>query len=78
MTVALQALCKTLGIPILAAALQYSLLNPDIDLTLVGVNKMENLSSTFGSLSVSIHPEQWAAIHALQNKQPFLRVQDDL
>lgn len=76
--VAMQKLCKHLGVPILAAALQYSLLNADIDMTLVGINKLENLTSTFESLSIAIHPEQWAEIFALQGKQPYLYVQDDL
>jgi aryl-alcohol dehydrogenase-like predicted oxidoreductase len=78
MTVSLQALCRKQNVPILAAALQYSLLNPDIDMTLVGINRMENLVSTFESLSEAIHPEHWAEIFALQEKQPYMYVQDDL
>lgn len=76
--VQMQALCAQMGVPVLAAALQYSLLNPDIDMTLIGIGKMANLTSTFDSLDTVIHPEQWAAICALQESVPFMYVQDDL
>jgi aryl-alcohol dehydrogenase-like predicted oxidoreductase len=75
---AMQALCSRLGIPVLAAALQFPLLNPDVDMTLIGIGRMENLRSTFDSLNTVIHPEHWAAISALQEQQPFITVQDDL
>jgi aryl-alcohol dehydrogenase-like predicted oxidoreductase len=75
---AMQSLCKKLGIPVLAAALQISLFNPGIDMTLIGTGRMENLNSTFESLNTIIHPEHWAAITALMEAQPFLYVEDGL
>ena len=76
--VQMQALCCKLGIPVLAAALQFSLLNPAIDMTLIGIGRLDNLTSTFDSLNTVIRPEQWGAIIALQETLPLMYVQDDL
>ena len=71
-------LCAKLEVPVLAAALQFPLLNPDIDMTLIGIGRMDNLHSTLTSLATPIYAEQWAEILALQEKQPFMYIQDDL
>ena len=77
-TVRLQALCKSAGINILAPALQYSLLNPHIDITLNGIHRLSNIESTIAAMDTVIFPEIWAAIQAIQDQNEFMDVQDDL
>ena len=74
----MQTLCREIGVDILAASLQISLLNPGIDMLLNGIKRMSNLESTLESLNSVIHPEQWARIFELQDRDPYLYVQDDL
>jgi len=71
-------LCSSMGISIFDVAAQMSLLNPDIDMTLVGIGREENLSATLASLEAVIYPEQWARIFALQDKFPLMYIQDNL
>lgn len=77
-TVKFQALCKEAGFNILAPALQYSLLNPNVDITLNGIHRISNLESTIEAMDTVIHPEIWAAIEELQSLNPYADVQDDL
>jgi aryl-alcohol dehydrogenase-like predicted oxidoreductase len=77
-TVRLQALCKEAGFSILAPALQYSLLNPYIDITLNGIHRISNIESTITAIDTVIRPEVWAAIQELQDRNQFMDVQDDL
>lgn len=74
----MQALCREMGVDITSASLQYSLFNPDITLTLNGIKRDSNIDSTVAAMRAVIHPEQWARIYALQEKDPYLYVQDDL
>ncbi len=78
MTLKIQNKCKEMGVPILAAALQFPLLQPDIDITLNGLARTSNLDSTLSSLQVNIHSEQWAEILKLQEQDPYMYVQDNL
>lgn len=78
LTVQLQNKCKEMGIPIIAAAMQYSLLNPFVDLTLNGLARMSNLDSTMDSLNTVIYPDQWAEIFRLQEQESHIYIQDDL
>jgi len=71
-------LCKSMGVSIFDIAAQMSLLNPDIDMTLIGIHRTENLTSTLASLEAVIYPEQWARIFALQDGFPLMYVQDNL
>lgn len=77
-TAKLQALCKEKEINILAPAFQYSLLNPNIDITLNGIKSMSNIESTIKAIEATVHPEVWAAIEELQSLNPYVDVQDDL
>lgn len=74
----MQEVCRKHGIPILAPALQFTLLNPKVDISLNGLARMSNLTSTLEALRVPIWPEQWAEIFAVQNAQPYIDIQDDL
>ena len=71
-------LCTEMGISIYDVAVQMSLLNPDIDMTLVGVYRMEYLESILKSLEAVICPEQWARIFELQDSFPLMYIQDNL
>jgi aryl-alcohol dehydrogenase-like predicted oxidoreductase len=74
----LQELCRTKGIPLLPAALQFSLLKPGIDITLNGFSSMNHLNSTLDALKKVIYPEQWAEIMKLQECFPMMHVQDNM
>lgn len=77
-TLEFQSICQHAGISILAPALQYSLLNPDIDMTLNGIHRFSNIESTIEAMETVIYPEVWAAIEHRQNQNPFCDIQDDL
>ncbi|MDR1600212.1 MAG: aldo/keto reductase [Oscillospiraceae bacterium] len=70
-------MCSRLGIDIIAASLQYPMLNPDIDITLNGIRRPSNLESTLKALREPLHAEQWAAIEELQRTHPMLRIPDE-
>lgn len=74
----IRELCRSMGISIFDVATQMSLLNPGIDMTLIGIRRMENLASTLASLEAVIYPEQWARIFALQDEFPLMYIQDNL
>ncbi|MDR1947908.1 MAG: aldo/keto reductase [Spirochaetaceae bacterium] len=73
----MQELCRNIGIDIVAASLQFSLFNPDIDMTLNGLRRMSNLESTINAMRARIEPEQWAAITELQRTHPNIRIPDE-
>ncbi len=72
----MQKLLKELGVPVLAAAFQIPLLNPDIDITFNGIRTAAQLASSLQSLEHAIHPEQWAQILSLRQRLPFGSVQE--
>ena len=74
---AMQCLCERLGVDVIAAAMQYSLLNPDIDMTLNGIKRFSNLESTISAMRECIAPEHWAEIFALQRENPILEIPDE-
>ncbi len=73
----MQTLCKQMKVDIVAAALQYSLLNPDIDITLNGIKRLNNLESTIKCMDTVIYPEQWAELFALQKTIKTIDVMDE-
>jgi len=75
---AMQQLCREMGVDIVQASLQYPMLNPGIALTLNGIKRDSNIDSTVAAMRAVIYPEQWARILELQEKDPYLNVQDDL
>ena len=74
----MQDLCGEMGVDIVHASLQYSLFNPGICMTLNGIRRESNIDSTIAAMRTAIYPEQWARIYALQEKDPYLYIQDDL
>jgi len=73
----MQALCREAGVDITAAAVQFPLLHPDIDMTLIGVKRQSNLDDTIRAMRHPLHPEQWAAIIALQAGCASIGVEDE-
>lgn len=69
--------CDANNIDMVAAALQYSLLNPDIDITLNGIKRFSNLESTIRSMNTVIYPEQWAGIFKLQSEHEHFLYEDE-
>ncbi|MCL2708619.1 MAG: aldo/keto reductase [Defluviitaleaceae bacterium] len=63
----MKALCKSIGVDIIAAALQDSLHDNDIDILLNGIARPDNLESTLRAMRTQIFPEQWAQIDALRH-----------
>ena len=75
---AMSALCEEMGVSVIHAALQYSLFNPDITMTLNGIARMSNLDSTEAAMRAVIEPEKWMRIAELQSKNPYFYTQDNL
>ena len=73
----LKDLCDDLKINIIEASIQYSLLNPDVDITLNGIKRPGNLESTISAIEHPLYPEQWAAIEALQRTCPSINIMDE-
>jgi D-threo-aldose 1-dehydrogenase len=61
----LRAICDRYGVALAAAALQYSLLDPRIDVTIVGMSRPERLQQTIDLASVDIPPVLWEEVNAL-------------
>ncbi len=74
----IQDLCRREGINILDPALQYSLLDPDVDILLNGIHRISNLESTIAAMSRVVRPEIWAEIFRIQNRDPYSFIQRDL
>jgi aryl-alcohol dehydrogenase-like predicted oxidoreductase len=74
----MQDLCREMGVCITHASPQNSLLNPGIGMTLNGIRRDSNIDSTVAAMRSHIYPEQWARIYDLQEKDPYLYIQDDL
>ena len=61
----MQRLCENHGIPLAAAALQFSLRAPFIDSTVVGFSSPERISQTLDFAGVAIPDELWAQLDSL-------------
>jgi D-threo-aldose 1-dehydrogenase len=59
------ALCNEFGVPLAAAALQWSLRDPRITSTIIGMNTVRDLSATDELLEVSIPAELWIQFDAV-------------
>jgi len=68
----MQELCKEMGVDIVAASLQFSMLNPDVDIVLNGIHRMSNIDSTIRSMREVIYPDQWRRIFELQRQDPCM------
>lgn len=73
----MQELCQRMDVDIISASLQYSLLNPDIDMTLNGIKRISNLESTIRAMQNPLYPEQWAEIARLQRTFENIRIEDE-
>jgi D-threo-aldose 1-dehydrogenase len=62
---AMQAACARFGVPLAAAALQFSLRSELIDSTVVGVSSPERIDQTLEYAQVEIPDELWAELDAL-------------
>jgi D-threo-aldose 1-dehydrogenase len=58
----LEALCNEYGVPLAAAALQFSLCDPRIASTIIGITRPERLAETITLAQYSIPAELWAKL----------------
>ena len=68
-TVALQEICERYSVPLAAAALQFSMLDPRITVTIVGMSRPERLQQTIDLATIDIPAGLWAEIDALPQIQ---------
>ncbi len=61
----IQAACERYGVPMAAAALQFSMLDPNVDVTIVGMSKPERVQQTIDLASVEIPAGLWDELNAL-------------
>lgn len=62
---AIEAICERHNVPLAAAALQFSLSDPRITVTIVGMTKPERIQQTIDLASIEIPDEVWQEIDAL-------------
>ncbi len=61
----IREICNRYGVPLAAAALQFSMLDPRITVTIVGMSRPERVESTVELASIEIPAEVWDEIDAL-------------
>lgn len=61
----LRALCERRGVPVLAVALHFSLRNPLIDSTVVGVSRPERMAQLEDLRTVDVPDDLWSDVEAL-------------
>lgn len=61
----MQAICNEYGVPLAAAALQFSMRDPRIVSTVVGVTKPERIEQTLGFAAQNISDEVWARLEGV-------------
>lgn len=61
----IEAICERNNIPLAAAALQFSMLDPRIDVTIVGMSRPERIQQTVDLASIDIPESVWEEIAAL-------------
>lgn len=61
----IREICNRYGVPLAAAALQFSMLDPRVTVTIVGMSRPERVESTVELASIDIPEEVWAEIEAL-------------
>lgn len=64
-TVAIRAICDRYAVPLAAAALQFSMLDPRITVTIVGMSRPERVQATIDYASIEIPGSLWEEIEAL-------------
>jgi D-threo-aldose 1-dehydrogenase len=61
----LQEICDRYGVPMAAAALQFSMLDPNVDVTIVGMSRPERIQQTIDLATVEIPEQLWAEVAEL-------------
>lgn len=61
----LAAVCREFGVPLIAAALQFSMRDPRVTTTVVGMTKPERVQQTLDLAAVVIPDELWPALDAV-------------
>src|SRR5438046_4145334 len=64
----MEAICKRYGVPLGAAALQYSLRDRRITSTIVGISRPERLAQTLELAQHPIPTELWTELAAIQDR----------
>jgi len=59
------AVCESFGVPLIAAALQFSLRDPRVTTTVVGMTKPERVAQTIELANLAIPDELWARLDAV-------------
>jgi D-threo-aldose 1-dehydrogenase len=62
---AIEAICERCGVPLAAAALQFSLRDPRITVTIAGMSRPERIQESIGFASLEIPDALWEEIDAL-------------
>jgi D-threo-aldose 1-dehydrogenase len=66
---AMEAACRRYGVPLAAAALQFSMRSEMIDSTVVGVSSPERITQTLELAAVTIPDELWPELERLTPPQ---------
>ena len=61
----IQAICERYGVPLAAAALQFSMLDPNVDVTVVGMSKPERVQQTIELATIEIPQALWDEVAEL-------------
>jgi D-threo-aldose 1-dehydrogenase len=61
----IQEICGRYDVPLAAAALQFSMLDPNVDVTIVGMSKPERIQQTIDLATVAIPDQLWAELATL-------------
>jgi D-threo-aldose 1-dehydrogenase len=61
----IQAICERYNVPLAAAALQFSMLDPNVDVTIVGMSKPERVQQTIDLATIEIPPALWDELRDL-------------
>ena len=61
----LAAVCQEFGVPLIAAALQFSVRDPRVTTTVVGMTKPERVQQTIDLAALPIPDELWARLNAV-------------
>jgi D-threo-aldose 1-dehydrogenase len=64
----MEAACQRYGVPLAAAALQFSLRDSRITSTIVGISRPERLAQTVELAQHPIPTELWTELAAIQNR----------
>jgi D-threo-aldose 1-dehydrogenase len=61
----IHAICEKHGVAMAAAALQFSMLDPNVDVTIVGMSKPERVQQTIELATIEIPEAVWAELAEL-------------